>query len=261
MNRLEKQLTELNNKKQKGLVLYISAGDPDLDTTLEIMNALAENGVDCIELGVPFSDPIADGPVIQRASQRALENDINLDSILGLVRKFRQKYATPVLLMGYYNSFYQYGLETFTGSFQTAGGDGLIIADLPWEESEELEGYCSLNDLSLIRLLAPEMNNERTQSILRSANGFIYCVSNYGTTGADSGENAELKEIIQSFRQETDTPVAIGFGISSVDKAVAAANMADCVIVGSWLIAELEKATNKPARAAEFTSTLKKALG
>ncbi len=260
MNRLETHLNTLKQNQEKGLILYITAGDPDIDTTLDIMKAMADNGVDCIELGVPFSDPIADGPVIQRASNRALKNNVNIQKILDLVKSFRQTHNTPIVLMGYYNPVYQYGLEAFTKDLNTAGGDGLIMADLPFEESHDLAEQCTKYNISLIQLIAPELENERTQKIIQASQGFLYCVSNYGTTGKGFHASDELKNIIQSVRKSTNIPLAIGFGIASNLDAKAASQIADSVIIGSWLIAKLEKVENKADFAGEFVKTLKSTI-
>jgi tryptophan synthase alpha chain len=260
MNRLEKHMVALKAKNEKALILFLTAGDPDLDTTLDIMGALSHNGVDCIELGVPFSDPIADGPIIQKSTSRALVNKVNVDHIFNTVRRFRQNYNTPVVLMGYYNPIIRYGLNTFAESFKNSGGDGLIIADLPYEEGEEFERICSQNDICLIYLLAPEIGSDRTKKILSASKGFVYCVSHYGTTGISEAPTRDVDEVIQSLKSMTDLPVAIGFGISSLEKAKSASKIADGIIIGSWLIRELEKAHDKAKAAGEFTKAVKSAI-
>lgn len=260
MNNLERQFVEKKASGEKLLVLYVTAGDPDLSTTLEIMVSMAENGVDSIELGIPFSDPIADGPVIQRSSARALVHKTNLSRILDLLRKFRQKYETPVVLMGYYNPILNYGIEKFVNAFKQAGGDGMIVADLPYEEGEELERLCTRHDISLIYLLAPDVEQKRARQIVTSSRGFIYCVSHYGTTGETEMFEDHIKEVITSLREFTQLPVLIGFGISSVDKARTNARIADGIIIGSWLIKELENADHKSKHAGQFTRRIKEAI-
>ncbi|HPG38472.1 MAG TPA: tryptophan synthase subunit alpha [bacterium] len=259
MNRLEKHFTELQKRHEKALILYITAGDPDMAATLNIMQALAENGVDCIELGIPFSDPMADGPVIQRASARALLNNINLRDILSLVKTFRQTHQTPVVLMGYFNTILHFGPEAFLHEYRAAGGDGLIIADLPFEEGEHFESLCREHSINLIYLVSPEPGTERTRNILAATGGFVYCVSHYGITGQHT-DNNQLDNIVRSLKSMTTLPIAVGFGISSVEQAQQAARSADGVIIGSWLISELEQAQDKKLAAAGFCITLKEAL-
>ncbi len=259
MNRLNTHFSQLKNKNEKALILYITAGDPNINTTFEIMKSLAENGVDCIELGIPFSDPMADGPVIQRASTRALKNDVNVDSIFSLVKRFRELYPTPLVLMGYFNTILRYGMETFVDAFKKAGGDGLIVADLPYEEGEEFENICKTRDISLIYLISPEIGSERTGNILSATGGFVYCISHYGTTGGES-KTENLDGIINSIKSMTDLPVAVGFGISTIQQARNACRIADGIIIGSWLIKELEKTQDKTKVAGRFTKTLKQAI-
>lgn len=259
MNRLDKHFSELKKNHKKVLILYITAGDPNMAATLNIMQALAENGVDCIELGIPFSDPMADGPVIQRASARALINKVNLQDILALVKSFRQSHNTPVVLMGYFNTILHYGLAAFIQEYQAAGGDGLIVADLPFEEGEEFEQLCRENNINLIYLLSPEPGTERTRNILAATSGFIYCISHYGITGQHV-DNNQLAEIVQSLKGMTSLPIAVGFGISSLEQAQQAAQIADGVIIGSWLIKEMEQADDKPLLAGKFCKQLKQTI-
>ncbi len=260
MNRLEKHFLELKKRNETALILFLTAGDPNLDETLRIMQALSANGADCLELGVPFSDPIADGPVIQRSTARALKNDVNLDNILQLVSKFRKTSETPVVLMGYFNPIVRYGTEPFVGACGESGVDGLIVADLPYEEGEEFEHLCRQKSIDLIYLLAPEMGSERTKNILAASSGFVYCVSHYGTTGAGDGMDVQIDQVIKSLKTMTDLPVAVGFGISSIEQAEAAARVADGVIIGSWLIKELEGAEDKVSKAAQFAKAVKTAI-
>ena len=261
MNRLERHFKELQSKNEKALILFLTAGDPTLKDTLEIMTALAENGADCIEIGIPFSDPIADGPVIQRATARALKNNILLDDILELIGKFRLRHNTPIVCMGYLNPIIRYDQEAFCRAFRQAGGDGLIIADLPYEEGEQLETICRANGVNLIYLLAPEPGSERTRKILDASSGFVYCVSHYGTTGAGQGPEQGLREIVRSLKAMTPLPVAVGFGISSPERAAQVSEFADGVIIGSWLIQVLEKAgEDRGKAAAQFAREVKSAM-
>jgi len=259
MNRLNKHFNRLGNNNKKALILYITAGDPNLESTLEIMKAMAENGVDCIELGIPFSDPMADGPVIQRAATRALKNKVNVDQIFHLVKNFRASFQTPVVLMGYFNTVLRYGMDNFVSAFKKAEGDGMIIADLPYEEGEEFEHKCKNQNISLIYLISPEIGTERTKNILSATTGFVYCVSHYGITGGNSkAEN--LDSVITSIKSMTDLPVAIGFGISTLEQARRTSRIADGIIIGSWLIKELEQSDNKAKTAGEFTKKLKQTM-
>jgi tryptophan synthase alpha chain len=260
MNRLTQHFELLRAKNEKALILFITAGDPTLKDTSEIMKALAKNGADCIELGMPFSDPIGDGPIIQHSTARALENHIKLDYIFHLVKIFRQEFATPVVLMGYYNPILRYGIERFVFACKESSIDGMIVADLPYEEGEPLEKQCRSQGVHLIYLLAPEPGSERTKAILAASSGFVYCVSHYGTTGVDQKPDERLDDIVTSLRSMTDLPIAVGFGISSAEKAKAACRSADGIIIGSWLIKELENGSSKPAVAADFTRKLKRAI-
>ena len=169
------------------------------------MGALAYNGADCIELGIPFSDPIADGPIIQKSTLRALRNQVNVEQIFELLRQFRQEYETPVVVMGYLNPIIRYGTTPFVETFRDVGGDGMIVADLPYEEGEEIEQICNQNDINLIYLLAPEIGTGRTKKILSASKGFIYCVSHYGTTGVNDGPATQVDEVIQSYISLTNT--------------------------------------------------------
>lgn len=260
MNRLERQFVQLRQQGQKAQTLFITAGDPDLESTLQIMQALADHGAHILELGIPFSDPIADGPAIQRASQRALQNHVHIPEILTLVGRFRKTHATPVILMGYYNPILHYGLEQFVVDGHLAGVDGLIVADLPYEEAEPLMDVCRQEGVSLIFLVAPEKGGERAKKIAAASTGFVYCVSHYGTTGGEEAGAPDLEAIIGSLRGSTDLPIQVGFGISSLKAVEEACRYADGVIIGSWLIRTLEGLPDKVAAAAEFAQGVRQAL-
>ncbi|MDZ7316340.1 MAG: tryptophan synthase subunit alpha [candidate division KSB1 bacterium] len=260
MNRLEKKLQGLRQTGEKAAVFFVTAGDPSLTETLAVMEAMADAGADVIELGVPFSDPIADGPVIQRSTQRALAQNVTLPAIFSLVEEFRRQRQTPLVLMGYYNPLLRYGLRRAMQDAARAGLDGVIIADLPYEEGEEAEDAAQRAGLSLIYLLAPEIDPERTRAILHASSGFVYCVSHYGTTGEKSGGGELLPETVRMLKSMTDLPVLLGFGISSPDDVREKAAVADGVIIGSWLIRTLEAAENRPQAAAEFVRAVKRAL-
>jgi tryptophan synthase alpha chain len=259
MNRLERKLEQLRQQGQKAQTLFITAGDPDLESTLRIMQALADNGAHILELGIPFSDPIADGPAIQRSSQRALQNRVHIPEILKLVDRFRKTHAVPVILMGYYNPILRYGLEQFVVDCHIAGVDGLIIADLPYEEADLLAAACRQEGVCLIFLVAPT-GGDRAKKIAAASSGFVYCVSHYGTTGGDEAGAMDLESIINSVRGTTALPIQVGFGISSVQAVQEACRYADGVIIGSWLIRTLEESPDKVAAAAAFAKMVSQAL-
>lgn len=261
MNRLEKHFADLKSHGDKAAIFFITAGDPSLDETLEIMLSMAKNGADCIELGMPFSDPIADGPVIQRSTARAMKHHVTIADILKLVKRFREQSQTPVLMMGYLNPVMRYDIEALVEDCVAYGVDGLIIADLPYEEGEEIEAISKKHDVSLIYLLAPDIDPKRTKAIVQASSGFVYCVAQYSTTGVENqSEETVLPETIQSLQNMTDLTVALGFGISSLEKAKHMSNVADGIIIGSWLINELEHADDKAMRAGEFVKDVKERI-
>jgi tryptophan synthase alpha chain len=239
--RIEKNLRSLREQKEKSLIIYITAGDPSLDVTEKLVSAIAEGGADIIELGIPFSDPLADGATIQQASQRALKNGINISQILSSVKKIREKTSIPIALMGYYNPIYQYGIQSLLIDCKEAGVDGLIIPDLPFEESEEFRSITEKDGLELISFLAPTSTMERIQLIVQNARGFIYCVSVTGVTGVRREFPSRIKEMLKTVRYYTDLPLAVGFGISTPEQAKEAARYADAVIVGSAVVNLIEE--------------------
>lgn len=263
MNRIE------NAFKNKPIFMpYYPLGYPDLDTSIEVIEALAKNGADLIEVGLSFSDPLADGPVIQKATQIALEQGITIKKSLAAVAELRKRGVTiPLILMGYYNPMLAYGLEKFVRDAREAGADGFIIPDLPMEESEEFQSIlnggrdASSRDLPLIQMLAPTSPNERMESIARNAKGFIYLVSVTGVTGARTSISDGLGDLIARVREHTSVPVCVGFGISTPEQAGQVGALADGVIVGSACvktIGESEEPVEAAKRfAAEFRSALK----
>ena len=259
MNRLDQRFCDLKKKNDKAGVFFITAGDPDITTTFDVMLAMAQNGADVIELGMPFSDPMAEGPVIQRASARALKNNITLKDIFELVSRFRKQSDTPVVMMGYCNPVFQYGLETFVRDAGYHGVDGFIIADMPYEEGENLEAICRKNEMSLIYLLAPDFFPRRTEEILNASSGFVYVVSQYSTTGTETQHHVS-PDTLTALRSKTMLPVCVGFGISSADKARHYCGYADGVIIGSWLIKEMETADDKAAAAGELVRSVKNVI-
>lgn len=241
MSRLEARFKKLKYEGKKAFIPFITAGDPNLDLTKSLVLELEKRGADAIELGVPFSDPIADGPVIQRSSQRALKEGISLLKILELVRELRQKTEIPLILMGYYNPIFKFGEAEFVKRSSQAGLDGLIIADLPPEEANELKKEAGKISLDIIFLLTPVSSEERIKLVSASSTGFIYCVSYTGITGDERKGEEDLKELIHKIRGLTSKPIGIGFGISSASSAQKAASLADAVIVGSAIVKRIEK--------------------
>ena len=239
---------------------YFPLGYPDLDTSIDVIEALAKNGADLIEVGLSFSDPLADGPVIQQATQIALEKGITVKKSLEAVKELRKRGVTiPLILMGYYNPMLAYGLEKFIHDAREAGADGFIIPDLPLEEAEEFTSVAG--DMPLIQMLAPTSPDERMESIARNAKGFIYLVSVTGVTGARTAISDSLGDLIQRVRAHTSAPVCVGFGIGTPEQAAQVGQLADGVIVGSACV-KMIGGSQKPVEtakqfAAEFRSALK----
>ena len=249
---------------RKVLIPFITAGDPDPDGTVAVMHALVDAGADLIELGVPFSDPMADGPVIQLASERAIEKRVDLERVLNMVRDFRQTDAvTPVVLMGYLNPIERYGRERFPVDAVGAGVDGLLLVDCPPEQRDALGTAMSDSGLDGICLIAPTTTRDRVKAISHVANGFIYYVSLKGITGSGRLDAPELSEPIRQIREFSELPVAVGFGIKNADMAVNVAIHADGVVIGSALVEALSIAKNTQeacAIAAAFVAPVRESL-
>ncbi|MHB8919064.1 MAG: tryptophan synthase subunit alpha [Desulfocucumaceae bacterium] len=238
--RIAATFSRLRSQGQKGLITYITAGYPDPSRTLDILKELADSGSDLIEIGVPFSDPIADGPVIQRASHRALEMGISMENIFNTAGLFRNYTSIPILLMTYYNPVFRMGVREFVSRARDSGIDGLIVPDLPVEEDGPLRFETAHAGLSLIPLAAPTSTETRIKKIAEKADGFIYCVAVTGVTGTRKALNTDLKYFTGLVKKHTDIPLAVGFGISGPQMASEVAVHCDAVVVGSALVAAVD---------------------
>jgi tryptophan synthase alpha chain len=233
MNRIEHKFQELRQKGEKALVGFITAGDPDVARSIDIISAMCAAGLDVLELGVPFSDPSADGPAIQRSSARALAHQVNLTRVLEMIRCLREKTSIPIVLFGYYNPILQYRVEKFCADARAAGADGVLVVDLPPEESAELTNGHPETEFPLIRLIAPTTPTERMHGIAESAHGFLYLISKTGVTGSDGLDIDAIAARTASVKAVTDLPVCVGFGISTARDVRSIAAVADGVVIGS----------------------------
>jgi tryptophan synthase alpha chain len=250
MSRIAARFASLRQQKRKGLVPYICAGDPSYDLTVPLLHALAGAGADVIELGVPFSDPMADGPVIQRAAERAIRNGVGLKKTIELVARFREADRdTPIVLMGYANPIERMGRDAFAAAAQAAGVDGVLVVDYPPEECTEFAAAMRACGIDPIFLLAPTTTDERIEQVARQASGYLYYVSLKGITGAGHLDTASVADKLPLIRRATDVPVGVGFGIRDAASARAVAKVADAVVIGSRIIQEIE--SNAPERAVE----------
>ena len=260
--RLDNTFKQLGERNSKAFVAFVSAGDPDPVTSLKIMHGLPTAGADIIELGMPFTDPMADGPSIQASSQRALKAGMTLKGTLDMVRQFRtDNDETPIVLMGYYNPVYIYGVDAFIHDAKQAGVDGLIIVDLPPEEDEELCIPALNAGLNFIRLATPTTDDARLPEVLANTSGFVYYVSITGITGSASPERNVVEEAVARVKRHTDLPVAVGFGIRTAEQAEAIASVADGAVVGSALVDVIAESLDSHGRSSPetVTETLKKA--
>ena len=236
-DRLAEKFKQIDSEGRTGLILFLTAGFPDMDATMELVPALAEAGADCIELGVPFSDPMADGLTIQASSYHALRNGVTLDSCIKLVGQLRDRIPdTPLIPMSYYNPIFNYGLSRFGEEAQRAGVDGVIVADMPPDESGPLMEECGPRGIHIIPLLAPTSTAARLETACRAASGFVYCVSLTGVTGAREELPPGVFRLLERVRQYTNLPLAAGFGISRREHVEAIGNHAQAAVVGSALI-------------------------
>lgn len=244
MSRIAEVFVQLKREGKKGFIPFVVAGDPDLETTSELLVELAGSGATVIELGVPFSDPMADGPVIQRASERALQHEFGLSAVLATAARARQRTNVPFVLFSYYNPLMQYGVENLIRDARQAGINGVLATDLTLEESDDFASALSANELDLIFLVAPTSTDKRLEAIAKRASGFIYAVSRAGVTGEQSDVSAAAEKLVDRVRQFSDLPVAVGFGISTAEQVVKTWAYADAAVVGSAIVAEIERCGN-----------------
>jgi len=259
LSRIAEVFAQLKREGKKGFIPFIVAGDPDLVTTLELLVELANSEAAVIELGVPFSDPMADGRVIQRASERALQHGFGLAAVLETAAKARQRTNVPIVLFSYYNPLMQYGVGNLIRDAKEAGIDGVLVTDLTLEESGEFANALSARELDLIFLVAPTSTDIRLQAIAKRATGFIYAVSRAGVTGEQGDVSAAAENLVRRVRRCSDLPVAVGFGISSGEQVAKTWAYADAAVVGSAIVAEIERRAGKPdivQRVGEFARRL-----
>ena len=261
-SRITKKFYELQNKNEKALITYITGGDPSIDTTFNLVLAMEKAGADIIEIGIPYSDPTADGPVIERAAGRALKAGTNIESIFEMVSNLRVETEVPLVFLVYFNAVYRYGMKRFLDKCQETGVDGLIIPDLPLEERKELKDMMEDYPLDLIPLVAPT-SEDRIKEIVQGAEGFIYCISSKGVTGKRDHFETDLTDFMNKIKKHTRIPLAIGFGISNKEAVKDLKGICDGVIVGSALVEKIERGiqeNNSVERVFSFTSELKQAL-
>ena len=256
MGRIENAFATLKRQGKKAFIPFITAGDPDLTTTEDLLVVLANSGATLIELGVPFSDPMADGPVIQRASERALKHRFGLQEILDTVARARKQIDIPIILFSYYNPLLQFGVKRIAKAAKDAGLDGVLVTDLTPEESGEFEAELRANGLDMIFLVAPTSTDERLKLVAQHASGFIYAVSRAGVTGAQSTVSAEAEKLVNRMRQFSELPIAVGFGISNAEQVRDVNRYADAVVVGSAIVAEMERIGGGPGLAQEIRKFL-----
>jgi tryptophan synthase alpha chain len=244
MSRIEKRFAQLKADKRAGLVAYVTAGDPNRTIGYDILKGLPAAGADLIELGMPFTDPMADGPSVQLAGQRALKAGITVDATFDMVRRFRKEVNddTPILLMGYYNLVYQRGVETFCKDAAAAGIDGFILVDLPPEEAEALKPHAVANGLDTVLLTAPTTDDKRLPAVLKFSSGFVYFVSVLGITGTKSASEETVRSHVERIKRHTRLPVGVGFGIKTPEQAAAVVRHADAAVVGSAIVDQVKVA-------------------
>src|ERR1700722_9186641 len=255
--RISDRFTQLRAAGELGVVAYITAGDPSLEATHKFVLALAEAGADVIDFGVPFSDPLADGPTIQRASERSLKAGASLMGVLALVRQIRQTSQVPLVLFSYYNPILQMGLAKFAADAAQAGADGVLVTDLTPEESEEYRRIIHAKNLDTIFLAAPTSDDERLRKISACSSGFLYLISRTGVTGAKDSLPDDLPGLLRRVRRFTELPIAVGFGISLPGHVSVLGGLADAAVVGSALVSEIEQASSVEAACAALRDRIK----
>lgn len=259
-NRIDICFENLKAKNEKALITFVTAGDPDLETTKKIVLKKLDNGSDIIELGVPFSDPIAEGPTIQKASQRSLSNDTNLDQIFDLVKELRCETDAPLLLMMYINTIFKYGTEKFFSNCKSNGIDGVIVPDLPFEERDEIEALADEYGIYNINLVAPT-SRDRVKTIASQSKGFLYCVSSVGVTGTRSSFTTNFDEFFSLINASASCPACVGFGISNPEQAQKMSGYCDGVIVGSAIVNIIaEHGKDSTDKVGEFVKSLKDSI-
>lgn len=242
MSRIAETFAKLKRENRKGFIPFITAGDPDLKTTRDLILELARAGATLVELGIPFTDPMADGPVIQRASERALRHQVGVSEVLQVVSDARKETSVPIILFGYFNPLLQFGIEKLANEMERAEVDGVLVTDLTPEEADEFAATMRKHDLDVILLVAPTSTDERLRLIAERASGFIYAVSRAGVTGAREQMSAETEKLVQRVRRFTDLPIAVGFGISKPEHVIDVCRYADAAVVGSAIVSEIEHA-------------------
>ena len=246
-NRIDKKFTRLKSENRGGFIPFIVAGDPNLQTTKALILELAGQGASVIELGVPFSDPVADGVTIQASAERALRNPISVKNIIEIVAEVRaEKCETPIILFSYFNPILQFGLENFAEKAEKSGVDGVLITDLVPEEAEEFRNILKLKELALIMLAAPTSSDERLEKICAKASGFVYAVSRAGVTGARNETSSDAESLVKRLRKFTNLPIAVGFGISNAAQVAETWKYAEAAVVGSAIVAEMMNLTPNP---------------
>lgn len=262
MNRIDDKFAELKKMGKKALITFVTAGDPDIQTTKDIVKEMVLKGADIIELGVPFSDPVAEGPVIQAANVRALFKGLKIKEIMAAIEELRREVYVPILYLLYFNSILQYDAARFFQDCRAAGVDGVIIPDLPFEERDEIERFADANGIIIITLVSPA-SVKRIEMISRDAKGFLYCVSSLGVTGVRKDFNTDFNEFFSYINRATEIPKALGFGISSVEQVKALKEYCDGIIIGSAIVKMMENSVDPSAAVKEigiFVEQLRKAL-
>lgn len=263
MKRIEETFKMLRAKKEKALIVYLTAGDPSLSVTKELIFALEEAGVDILEIGVPFSDPTADGPVIQAASQRSLKAGTTLKGVLEMVREVRKVSEIPIVLFGYFNPIFAYGVQRFAQTARKAGVDGVLVVDLPFEEAKELRNYTDKAGIDFISLIAPTTDKDRLKTIVANASGFLYYISITGITGTTAPKIENIKTDVKKIRKITNLPIAVGFGISKPQQARDIAGFSHGVVIGSAVVSLIDENKNNSDLfkiLSDYISNIKKEL-